>query len=97
MYRQGDVLLIEVQSIPQDACQEKGQAILAHGEVTGHDHRIKDRSAKVLKKGSKRYLRLAKGSVLEHEEHGHLTIPKGDYEIIVQREYAPEAIRNVAD
>lgn len=34
---------------------------------------------------------------LRHEEHGTISIPKGDYRVTRQREYHPEAIRNVAD
>ena len=34
---------------------------------------------------------------LEHDEHETIQLPPGDYRIIRQREYSPEAIRNVAD
>ena len=43
MFRQGDVLLLAVtDDIPADAelVQEGGEVVLAHGEVTGHKHRI---------------------------------------------------------
>ena len=43
-YRQGDVLLIEVESIPADAVidlLQDNKAMLAYGEVTGHAHVIK--------------------------------------------------------
>ena len=43
--RQGDVLLIPVQSIP-DGCKdvplENGRIVLMHGEATGHAHAISD-------------------------------------------------------
>lgn len=97
MFRQGDVLVVSVDSIPKDASLQNGDVILAHGEATGHAHRIKHKSARVLEKDGRRYLRLPKEAILEHEEHEHLTIPKGEYEIIIQREYSPGAIRNVAD
>ena len=46
-YRQGDVLLIQVPSLPKGAVEiplEKGRIVLAHGEVTGHAHAIADES-----------------------------------------------------
>lgn len=40
MYRQGDVLLVAVKSIPEYAKELKddGRVVLAYGEVTGHAH-----------------------------------------------------------
>lgn len=42
MFRQGDVLLIEVQSIPKRAkdITPKDRIVLAYGEVTGHAHAV---------------------------------------------------------
>ncbi len=37
------------------------------------------------------------GATFVHEEHGPVTLPPGDYKVVIQREYSPEAIRNVAD
>ena len=49
MFRQGDVLIEEVQSLPRGECttvpREGGRVILAHGEVTGHAHALTDQSA----------------------------------------------------
>jgi hypothetical protein len=42
-YRQGDVLLQRVDSLPEKLvtiAREQGRVILAHGEVTGHAHAI---------------------------------------------------------
>jgi len=36
-------------------------------------------------------------AALKHEEHGAIPIKAGNYRITRQREYSPEAIRNVAD
>ena len=40
MYRQGDVLLVEVKAIPKHAkdVTPKDRVVLAYGEVTGHAH-----------------------------------------------------------
>jgi hypothetical protein len=37
------------------------------------------------------------GAVLQHEEHSAIVLDPGTYRLPGQREYAPEAIRNVAD
>ncbi|MGH9523996.1 MAG: hypothetical protein ACRD3E_15850 [Terriglobales bacterium] len=37
------------------------------------------------------------GVRIVHEEHAPIVLPPGDYEIVRQREYSPEEIRNVAD
>lgn len=41
MYRQGDVLLIQVKALPKDAKEvatKEARVVLAYGEVTGHAH-----------------------------------------------------------
>lgn len=42
MFRQGDVLLIEVKAIPKSAkdVTPKDRIVLAYGEVTGHAHAV---------------------------------------------------------
>lgn len=34
---------------------------------------------------------------LNHEEHGEILIPPGDYEVYIQREYQPDGVRQVED
>lgn len=42
MYRQGDMLLIEVDAVPSDYHETgEGTVIIGHGEVTGHHHAIR--------------------------------------------------------
>jgi hypothetical protein len=98
-FRQGDVL---VQSTTEniegeEVARENGKIVLAHGEATGHCHAIASPSAKLFQGSGKRFLSVAKTVTLEHQEHDKITIPPGNYEVIRQREYSPEAIRNVAD
>jgi hypothetical protein len=43
MFRQGDVLIVSVASLPANLTprkRESGRVVLAHGEVTGHAHAI---------------------------------------------------------
>jgi hypothetical protein len=100
MIRQGDVLLKPIQSLPKGlAKQEPGKLILAYGEVTGHAHEIKERTsvtAWVDDKGSL-FLDVEEPTTLTHQEHDEVVIAPGKYQVIRQREYTPEEIRNVAD
>lgn len=102
IYRQGDVLLKKVESVPADAKEmdwtKEGRVVLAYGEVTGHAHAINLNYATMLKtEAGQRFLNIKKGAKLTHEEHATITPEVGSYEVIQQREYTPQAIRNVAD
>src|SRR5262245_65429127 len=103
-YRQGDVLLVAVPAIPQDARplpRDRGRIVLALGEATGHAHAIADPRAALLETElQQRFLQvLAEGGVLLcHEEHDALLLPQGTYEVRRQREYIPGTVwRMVAD
>lgn len=104
MYRQGDVLIVPIKLLPKNlepVAREQGRVVLAHGDVTGHAHAIKDQKAALFRdpKLTAIFMNVsADGPVaLEHEEHATIHIPPGNYQVIRQREYSPEAIRNVAD
>lgn len=100
-YRQGDVFL-KPSGIPSQARPGKTDGrriVLAYGEVTGHAHAIADIGSVALRetKDGRRFLDVKETTPLTHEEHGAIHIDRGSYEIIIQREYTPEEIRNVAD
>lgn len=140
MYRQGDVLIKPIKSIPNESLLKKvdkddGRVILAYGEVTGHCHAFErtDKVALFMEQvdavlggggaianasrfpgrqsapvalqerepermpNVRRFLRVEASSSLMHDEHGKIDVPPGDYEIIIQREYSPDAVRQVAD
>jgi hypothetical protein len=103
MYRQGDVLIIPVESIParlEPVAREGGRVVLAYGEVTGHAHAIKAEGAALFRDPNlvAVFMTVTGDPVaLEHDEHSTIVIPPGDYRVIRQREYTPEEIRNVAD
>ncbi len=40
---------------------------------------------------------LIQGVEVEHEEHYPFIVPNGDWDVVIQSEYTPAAIRNVAD
>ena len=104
MFRQGDVLIVPVakpKATLEKIGRENGRVILAHGEVTGHAHAIKDKRATLFRdpKLNAVFLNVTGDApvALEHEEHDTISLPPGDYQVIRQREYTPEEIRNVAD
>lgn len=103
--RQGDVYLLRTdEPIPTDAKpvqRERGRVVLAYGEVTGHAHVIEDEDVELFTTTADavdRWLRVGpKGATLTHDEHGPIVLAPGAYKVRIQREYSPEAIRNVAD
>jgi hypothetical protein len=106
MYRQGDVGIVRIDQLPDGATDvtPKDRIVLAYGEVTGHAHAIapcQAREYSMAQAGAavRRFLTVIEGGLatVRHEEHAPIPLPSGVYEILQQREYTPEAIRNVAD
>jgi hypothetical protein len=103
-YRQGDILILPVTGIPDNTVpvqREQGKAVLAHGEVTGHHHAIADDTAELVtaEQAAELYL-IVHGTdpvSLTHQEHATITIDPGSYQVVRQREYTPERIRQVQD
>ena len=98
--RQGDVLLRAIKAMPASAERQKGACILAYGEVTGHAHQVKEHGEiwVDVSDAGRRYLKVLDNTSLDHEEHSRVALTKGEvYEIVIQREYSPDAIRNVQD
>lgn len=112
-YRQGDVLIERISSVPAKAEPQKKsrKIILAHGEVTGHHHcleiadpadwwkqgEISTANSKPTTLAGELYVSLPHGGVVTHQEHSKVELPAGNYRVTRQREYSPEAIRNVQD
>lgn len=100
-YRQGDVLITRVNdAIPSDAKRkprDKGRVVLAYGEVTGHAHALDAPGAELFVVNDLTLLSLQDKAELRHEEHGSVHLPAGNYQVVIQREYTPQGLRNVAD
>lgn len=104
--RQGDVWIERVDDAPPDDAKlvpkDRGRVVLAYGEQTGHAHAFASKaSAQLFRKDDEAltaYL-VIEGvpATLRHEEHAAIELPPGNYKITIQREYAPDAIRAVAD
>lgn len=86
-FQQGDVT-IQPASIPGGERKDAGK-ILAHGEVTGHAHRLTEASDSLLVEiDGQLYLSVgAGGARVEHEEHKAIDLPPGDYLIGKVREF----------
>ncbi len=95
--RQGDVFLELVERLPEGSEAVKGPLVLAEGEVTGHAHRVQGGRAKLFEAAGERFLRVTARATLAHEEHAPITLTRGVYRVIIQREYHPQEFRNVAD
>lgn len=104
IYRQGDVLVREVRTKEfvrhgTELAAENGRIVLARGEATGHSHSIDARVGKLFEDSRPGvcYLLLDEPGLLEHQEHSPISLPKGVYEVIRQREYEPRRDRYVVD
>ncbi|MEO7718833.1 MAG: hypothetical protein ABIY70_21755 [Capsulimonas sp.] len=98
MWRHGDIMIAAVEEIPAGA-ETKPGTTLAHGEMTGHSHRIEaPGTAEIYERNGNLYVRvLALEARVVHEEHKPITLPRGDYRFWYQREYTPQAIRRIVD
>jgi len=91
IYRQGDVLLVRVESAEGGAEVPRGPrgVVLAEGEATGHAHVVADPAAKLIESvNGNRYLLAARPAEVVHEEHGTIALDPGAYRVILQREWS---------
>jgi len=104
-FRQGDVGLTKTDKSTKrltEIMPMNERVVLALGEVTGHHHSIdllKTPGVKLWKFDENvNILSIpAGGATIEHQEHGSIFIPEGDYESHIQIEYDPEGNRKVTD
>ena len=96
MKRQGDILIVKIGNIPEDATKRKSR-VLAEGEATGHLHELD--SGEVYEKDGVLYFRVSseKPSTLLHPEHKAITFEPGAYKVVQQREYKPRGWMRVSD
>ena len=98
LWRHGDVLIAAVNEVPGGA-KKLPSTVLAHGEITGHSHRIEEPgTVEMFQAGGMMYMKVvADWAAIVHEEHKRMTIPRGTYRVWQQREYTPQAIVRVSD
>jgi hypothetical protein len=85
-FRQGDVVLKQVQRLPAAAIPERIKP-LAVGEQSGHNHQLKEGVFRFWRDGTTRFVEVLETTNLVHEEHSTLEIPPGLYEQLDEREY----------
>jgi len=99
-YRQGDVLLVQVDSLPPDAGLEdksSSDIVLAYGEVTGHAHVVDASAASLYNSQGEHFLEVVAATALSHQEHASIVLEPGVYRVVRQREYTPQETRRVQD
>ena len=95
-YRQGDILLCAVDSIPAGATPVRcdgDRVVVAEGELSGHAHAFLT-GVELYRNKARRQFFLAvsePGALLRHEEHGSILVRPGHYQILRQREWAPRS------
>lgn len=99
--RQGDLFFQEITELPKTKLTPKKDAVLAHGEATGHCHKVTDLSKveMFVDEEGHIFLQPSQDTVIEHNEHGPITLAAGkSYCMTRQREFDPvEEQRRVAD
>ncbi len=95
------MLLVVVAAFPKGAqpVVPTEDLILAHGEVTGHAHRIKEfTKVRVWNAGAERFIQAVDSTQLTHEEHHAATLEAGViYKQFHQVEDFGEVIQPVRD
>ena len=109
LYRQGDVLLVRVEQLPEGAVATKAETpiVLAEGEATGHAHVVRDGARLASVTRSRRWaapltttylvVDAVDGATVEHEEHSPIALAQGVYEVRRQREYRSGGWHRVSD
>jgi hypothetical protein len=95
MLRQGDVLLIPVEEVPDEGflIELSSRIVLAEGETTGHAHAVLGDGVELFEMdGETRYIDVVGPAELVHEEHETISLQPGAYEVRRQREYAPRSV-----
>lgn len=93
--RQGDVGIVPTKNKTEKLI-EKENKILAHGEVTGHAHRVTTKDARVYaanaladaETATELVIRAYTPTEVTHEEHEGIVVPVGDHRVVIQREFS---------
>lgn len=96
-YQQGDLIIAVTSKVKGKKLKHK---ILAEGEATGHCHTVKTGDAELYEHEGTLYLKVnSETAEIGHQEHGTVTLPKGDYIVRRVREFDhyDNEVRNVRD
>lgn len=92
-FRHGDLLITKIEKVEKNkyGMKKLDHLILAFGEATKHKHEITEGKAELFEEGGTLYLKVeSEEAVLTHPEHDPISIPKGNYLVEHQREYASD-------
>ena len=90
VYRQGDVVLVEVGNIEVSSDLDDWEERLEIKSETGHAHVL---NAQVCRVAGETYVVLEKPEVLEHPQHRPLTIQPGVYRVQTVRSFDKSTFR----
>lgn len=96
-YRQGEVGIIKALKgarLP-DGLEDVPDNVIIEGEQLGHKHEVK--SGKLYRKGDAMYLQAFDNCEVIHPEHKPIKVPKGLYEIRIQKEMKEPEAKKVKD
>lgn len=106
-YRQGEVLIFGVQKEElknrypkgwQKKAKPRVDNVIIEGEISGHKHEvINGRMYESPDKKGIMILEAGEGCKVIHPEHKEIPVPKGVYEIDIQREYNGKDSNKVKD
>ena len=89
LFRQGDLLIREISSIPY-AAKPISTNIIADGEKTGHNHTLNGshqifETVEPAHKQKQIHFEVKQELKIEHPEHNTIIIPKGIYTVVHER------------
>jgi hypothetical protein len=99
-YRQGDILLIRISTLPPKAEKQPKTAriVLGEGETSGHRHEILEvDKVDVYRQAEGFYLSVYEETALVHPEHAPVALFPGIHERIRQVEYKRKELVRVMD
>ena len=102
-WRQGDIYFVKLdEEIDSASATPVKSGIIAKGETTGHAHRVTPSSiaqgSLLSLIGRSMFLRSPEaGTIIVHEEHGTIALPRGSYAVVPQREFDGLRWRQVLD
>lgn len=99
-YRQGDILLQEIDKVPSNAVKNvrNGSIVLGEGETAGHRHEIlQTEGVESYSNDGFLYLSVEQDTELVHPEHAKIELAPGNYEVIRQTEFQRREFVRVQD
>jgi len=102
--QQGDVILTRIKSLPPGKRKvlkknNNGEMVLAEGETTGHYHGILENKSELFTIDNVMYMNLKKNATLTHQEHAHIELEAGIWQVGIVKEYDyfSKMVRKVVD